>query len=123
MPVGQAKGQERNAQALKDTGTVMVQQWETLLREVVNVLLLEGFKVRLDEALRNMIKLKMSLFIAGDLGYMTFNISFQPKLFYYSIYSSHHKQVYFVSQDSPKCVIHSSKFHNRYLRKSKPMLL
>jgi len=37
-------------------------------REVVDAPSLEIFKVGLDEALRNLIKLKMSLFIAGGLG-------------------------------------------------------
>jgi len=38
-----------------------------LPREVVNVLSLETFKIRLDGALRNLIQLKMSLLTAGWL--------------------------------------------------------
>lgn len=51
----QTKGQEINAQAVKDTGTDIVKHWDRLLREVANVLLLEPFRVRLNEALRKII--------------------------------------------------------------------
>lgn len=50
---------------------------------VVKVLdpFLNTFKHRLDGALRNLIELKMSLFSARGLDWMTFKISFQLKLF------------------------------------------
>jgi len=44
--------------------TRVVKHWHRLPREVVDAPFLEIFKVRLD-ALRNLIKLKMSLLIAG----------------------------------------------------------
>jgi len=37
-------------------------------RDVVDALSLKIFKVRLGQALRNLIKLQMSLFTAGELG-------------------------------------------------------
>ena len=42
---------------------------------------LEVFKVRLDEALRNLIQWKMSLLMAGGLDWMVCECPFQPKLF------------------------------------------
>jgi len=46
----------------------LVRPWHRLLREVVDVTSLEKFKARLDGALSNLIKLKMSLLTAGELG-------------------------------------------------------
>jgi len=46
----------------------MVKHWHRLPREVVDAPSLETFKVRLDEALNNLIQLKMSLLTAGRLG-------------------------------------------------------
>jgi len=46
----------------------MVKRWNGLPREVVGAPSLETFKARLDGALNNLIKLKMSLLIAGGLG-------------------------------------------------------
>jgi len=48
---------------------------------------LETFKVRLDEALSNLVWLKMSLLTAGGLGWMTSNGPFQPKTSYVSMKS------------------------------------
>ncbi|KAK4826189.1 hypothetical protein QYF61_006133 [Mycteria americana] len=45
----------------------VVKHWTWLPREVVDAPSLETFKVRLDEALSNLIELKMSLCIAGGL--------------------------------------------------------
>jgi len=56
-------------------------------REVVGALSLETFKVRLDGALSNLVLLKMSLFIAGEMGYLTFKGPLQPILFYDSMIS------------------------------------
>jgi len=44
-----------------------VKHWHRLPREVVDAPCLETFKARLDGALRNLIWLKMSLVIAGEL--------------------------------------------------------
>lgn len=41
--------------------------WHRLLREVVDALSLETFKVKLDEALRKLILLKKSLLITVEL--------------------------------------------------------
>jgi len=46
----------------------LVRHWHRLPREVVNVPSLETFKVRLDEALSNLIELNMSLPSAEGLG-------------------------------------------------------
>ena len=45
----------------------VVKHWERLPREVVGAPSLETFKARLDGALSNLIKLKMSLLTAGRL--------------------------------------------------------
>jgi len=54
-----------------------VRHWHALPSDVVDALFLETFKVRLDKSLGNLIYLWMSLFIAGELDYMTFNGPFQ----------------------------------------------
>jgi len=59
--------------------------WDRLPREVVDAPSLETFKVRLNEALSNMVQLKMSLIIAGGLDKMTLKGPFQPKPFYDSM--------------------------------------
>jgi len=46
----------------------MVKHWNGLPREVVKAPSLETFTVRLDEALSNLVELKMSLLTAGRLG-------------------------------------------------------
>jgi len=46
----------------------VAKHWHMLPREVVDAPSLEPFKVRLDGALRNVIELKMSLIIVGELG-------------------------------------------------------
>jgi len=46
----------------------VVKHWDGLRREVVDVPSLETFKARLDGALSNLIRLKMSLLTAGRLG-------------------------------------------------------
>jgi len=46
----------------------VVRHWHRLPREVVDAPSLETFKVKLDEALSNLIELKMSLLIAGVVG-------------------------------------------------------
>ena len=48
---------------------------------------LETSKVRLDGALSNLINLQVSLFIAGELDWMTFKHPFQLGLFYDSMKS------------------------------------
>ena len=63
----------------------MVKHWNRLPREVVDPPSLEAFKVRFDEALSNLISLKMSLLIAGWLDYMSFKGPFQHKLLYVSM--------------------------------------
>jgi len=45
----------------------VVRQWHRLPREVVDVLSLKTFKVRLDRALSNLMELQMSPFMAGGL--------------------------------------------------------
>jgi len=60
----------------------VVKPWHRLPREVVNAPSLETFKTRLDGALVTLIKLKMSLLIAGGLALMTCNGPCQPKLSY-----------------------------------------
>ena len=44
-----------------------VRHWNKLPSDMVDALSLETFKVRLDQALGNLIELWMSLFIAGEL--------------------------------------------------------
>jgi len=63
----------------------VVRHWNRLFREVVGAPSLETFKVRLDGGLSNLIELKMSLFTAGGLVWMTFKGPFQPKVFYDSM--------------------------------------
>jgi len=46
----------------------VVKHWNRLSREVVDVPFLETAKVGLDRALRKLVMLKMSLFIAGRSG-------------------------------------------------------
>ena len=60
----------------------VVNHRHTLPREVVNVPSLETFKTRLDGALSNLTKLKMSLLTAGSWDEMAFKGPFQPKPFY-----------------------------------------
>ena len=60
----------------------VVKHCNMLPREVVDVLSLETFKVRLDGALSNLIKLWVSLFISGELDQMTFKVPFQLKKFF-----------------------------------------
>lgn len=50
--------------------------------EVVNAPSLERFKVRLDRALSNLIKLRMPLLTGGHLDYTNFEGPSQTKLFY-----------------------------------------
>ena len=45
----------------------VVRHWNRLSRDVVDVPSLDAFKVRLDWVLGNLIKLCMSVFIAGEL--------------------------------------------------------
>jgi len=45
----------------------VVKHWHRLPKEVVDALSLETFKVRMDRALSNLIKLKMFLLIAREL--------------------------------------------------------
>ena len=45
----------------------VVRHWHRLARDVVDAPSLKTFKARLDQALGNLIKLWMSLFIAGEL--------------------------------------------------------
>jgi len=46
----------------------VVKHWNSMPRKLVAGQLLETFKVRLDEVLSNLIKLKLSLLTAGGLG-------------------------------------------------------
>ena len=64
-----------------------VKHWNRLPREMVDAPSLEAFKARLDGALSNLIQLKMSLLIAGELDQRTFQGVFQPKAFYDSMTS------------------------------------
>jgi len=57
----------------------VVKHLHTLPREVVDAPSLETFKARLDVAVSNMIQLKMSLLMAGELDWMVFKGPFQPK--------------------------------------------
>ncbi|KAK4829892.1 hypothetical protein QYF61_007284 [Mycteria americana] len=63
----------------------VVKHWNKLPREAVDAPSLETFKVRLDRALSNLIQLKMSLLMEGELDLMAFKCPFQPKLFYDSV--------------------------------------
>jgi len=60
----------------------VVKHWNRLPREVVDAPSLETFKARLDGALSNLMWLKMSLLIAGELDRMTFKGPFQSKPFH-----------------------------------------
>lgn len=53
--------------------------WNSLSRDVVDVLFLGTFKVRMDRALRTLMELYVSLFMAGKMYYITFNQPFQLK--------------------------------------------
>jgi len=57
----------------------VVKHWSRLPREAVDAPSLEMFKARLDGALSNLIQRKMSLLIAGGLGWMASKGPFQPK--------------------------------------------
>ncbi|KAK4833003.1 hypothetical protein QYF61_027027 [Mycteria americana] len=57
----------------------VVNHWHRLPREVVDAPSLETPKVRLDEALSNLISLKMSLLIAAELGYEQHNLKLMKK--------------------------------------------
>lgn len=46
----------------------LVSHWHRLPRDVTDALSLETFKSRLDRALSNLISLKMSLFMLGEVG-------------------------------------------------------
>ena len=63
----------------------MVKPWHRLSREVVDVPSLGKFQVTLDRALGNLIQLKMSLLMAGQLDSMAFKGPFQAKLFHDSM--------------------------------------
>jgi len=63
----------------------VVRPWHSLPGEVGDAPSLETFKVRLDRALSDLIKLKMSLLSAGGLDSMTFKGPFQLKPFYDSM--------------------------------------
>ena len=63
----------------------VVKAWPKLPREVVDAPSLETLKARLDEALSNLVWLKMSLLIAGGLGLMASKGPFQPKALYDSM--------------------------------------
>jgi len=62
----------------------VMKHWHRFPREVGDAPSLEMFKVRLDEALSNLIELKMA-FIAGGVDWMVFNGPFPPKPFYDSL--------------------------------------
>jgi len=66
-----------------------------LPRKVGDAPPLETFEIRLDRALSNLIKLKMSLLTGGGLDQMTFKCPFQPKLFYDSMILSPYESVDF----------------------------
>lgn len=57
---------------------MMVKHWHRFPREVVDSPSLETVKVSLDGTLGNVIQLKMSLFIAGALDWVTFHVPFNP---------------------------------------------
>jgi len=59
----------------------MVKPWPRLPREVVDAPSLETFKARLDGALSNLVWLKMSLLMAGVLGWVASKGPSQPKEF------------------------------------------
>jgi len=59
----------------------VVKNRNSLPRVVLETPSLETFKVGLDGALSNLVWLKMSLFTAGGLDYMTSKGPFQPKAF------------------------------------------
>jgi len=63
----------------------VVKHWHRLPREAVDAPSQETSKARLDEALSNLIKLKIPLLTAGRLGYMTSKGPFQPKAFHDSM--------------------------------------
>jgi len=44
-----------------------MRHWNRLLREVVDTLTLETFKIRLEEALSTLMEMQVSLFITGEL--------------------------------------------------------
>jgi len=58
-----------------------VKPWPRLPTEVVDAPSLETFQARLDGALSNLIQLKMSLLVAGGLGWMASKGPFPPKPF------------------------------------------
>ena len=55
----------------------VVRNWNRLPRDAVDDPSLETFKPRLDQAMSNMIWLRVSLFIAGQLDQITFKGPFQ----------------------------------------------
>ena len=55
----------------------VVRHWSRLLSYMVDALSMETFKVRLDQALGNVMELWMSLCIAGQLDQVAFRSSFQ----------------------------------------------
>jgi len=65
----------------------VVRHWHRLPRQVGDAPSLDTFKARLDGALSNLIQLKTSLLIAGELDWMTLKGPFLPKLFYDSMIS------------------------------------
>jgi len=60
----------------------VVKPWPRLPREVVDAPSLEPFQSRLDGALSNLTRLKMSLLMAGVLDQMTSEGPFQPQACY-----------------------------------------
>ena len=57
----------------------VVRQWNRLPRGAMDAPSLETLKVRLDEALSNLMELWVSLFISGELDQVIFNGPFQFK--------------------------------------------
>ena len=68
-----------------------MKRWPRLPREAVNAPSLETFQARLDGALSTLIQLKMSLLIAGELGWMASKGPFLPKAFCNSVLEIFHK--------------------------------
>ena len=69
----------------------MVTHWNKLPKEVVDALLLEAFKTRLDVALGSLVWWLATLHIAGGLKLDDHCGPFQPKPFYDSMIPARHK--------------------------------